>query len=193
MKKGTRTSCIRRIIGDILLVLTVLLLIDAAFVMPAKIRAVVMNADYQEIFMYEIILCMILLLFALDIRFNLFTRWKSAMLRAVGWFLRTAIVLFSAVIIFLCGKVIIGSMVNTAGQVDYAIVLGLALENGKPAPDLLARLDTARDYLERYPEAQLVLTGGNADESGRTEAAVMRDILIEQGVPDDRLILEDQA
>ena len=51
----------------------------------------------------------------------------------------------------------------------------------------------ALDYLERYPEAQLILTGGNADESGRTEAAVMRDILIEQGVPDDRLILEDQA
>lgn len=133
MKKGTRTSCIRRIIGDILLVLTVLLLIDAAFVMPAKIHAVIQKADYQEVFMYEMILCMILLLFALDIRFNLFTRWKSAMLRAVGWFLRTAIVLFSAVIIFLCGKVIIGSMVNTAGQADYGIVLGLALENGEPA------------------------------------------------------------
>ena len=193
MKKGNRTSCIRRIIGDILLVLAVLLLIDAAFVMPAKIYAVVQKADYQEIFMYEIILCMILLLFALDIRYNVFTRWKPVILRGIGWLMHTVIVLFSAAIIFLCGKVIIGSMVNTAGQADYAIVLGLALENGKPAPDLLARLDTARDYLERYPEAQLILTGGNADESGRTEAAVMRDILIEQGVPDDRLILEDQA
>ena len=193
MKKGNRTSCIRRIIGDILLVLAVLLLIDAAFVMPAKIHAVVQKADYQEIFMYEIILCMILLLFALDIRYNVFTRWKPVILRGIGWLMHTVIVLFSAAIIFLCGKVIIGSMVNTAGQADYAIVLGLALENGEPAPDLLARLDTARDYLERYPEAQLILTGGNADESGRTEAAVMRDILIEQGVPDDRLILEDQA
>ena len=54
-------------------------------------------------------------------------------------------------------------MVNTAGQADYAIVLGLALENGKPASDLLARLDTAREYLERYPEAHLILTGGNAE------------------------------
>ena len=193
MKKGNRTSCIRRIIGDILLVLTVLLLIDAAFVMPAKIHAVVQKADYQEIFMYEMILCMILLLFALDIRYNVFTRWKPVILRGIGWLMHTVIVLFSPVIIFLCGKVIIGNMVNTAGQADYGIVLGLALENGEPAPDLLARLDTARDYLERYPEAQLILTGGNADESGRTEAAVMRDILIEQGVPDDRLILEDQA
>ena len=137
--------------------------------------------------------CMILLLFALDIRFNLLTRWKPAVLRAAGWLLRAVIVLLSAVILFFCGKVIIGSVVNTAGNADYAIVLGLALENGEPAPDLLKRLDTARKYLESCPEAQLILTGGNADASGRTEAAVMRDILMEHGVPEDRLILEDQA
>ena len=69
----------------------------------------------------------------------------------------------------------------------------LSSENGEPAPDLRARLDTAREYLQEYPEAKLVLTGGNADASGRTEADVMRGILTEQGVPEDRLILEDQA
>ena len=72
-------------------------------------------------------------------------------------------------------------------------MLGLALENGKPAPDLLSRLDTAQNYLEMYPEARLILTGGNADENGRSEADVMHDILIEQGVPEDRMILEEQA
>ena len=40
---------------------------------------------------------------------------------------------------------------------------------------------------------QLILTGGYADGSGRAEAAVMRDILTEHGVPEERLILEDQA
>ena len=37
------------------------------------------------------------------------------------------------------------------------------------------------------------MPGGNADESGRTEADVMRDLLVERGVAEDRLILEDQA
>ena len=37
------------------------------------------------------------------------------------------------------------------------------------------------------------LTGGNADGSGRTEADVMHDILLERGVAEDRMILEDQA
>ena len=86
-----------------------------------------------------------------------------------------------------------GGMIHTAGPADYAVVLGLALENGEPAPDLLARLDTARDYLSQYPQARLILTGGNADGSGRTEAAVMRGILINRGVREDRLILEDRA
>ena len=80
----------------------------------------------------EIILCVILLLLALDIRFNLFTGWKPAILRAVGWLLRTVIVLLSAVTVFFCGRVITGGMVNTAGRADYAIVLGLALEKENP-------------------------------------------------------------
>ena len=193
MKTQNRIPGVRMVIGDILLVLAVLLAVDVAFVMPARISAVVLKSDYRKIFIYEIILCAVLLLFAADIRFNLFTRWQPVILRAVGWILRAVIVLAGVVIIFFCGKVVIGGMVNTAGQADYAIVLGLALENGKPAPDLLARLDTARAYLERYPGARLILTGGNADESGRTEADVMRDILAERGVPEDRMILEDQA
>ncbi len=118
---------------------------------------------------------------------------KHLILRIVGWVLRVGVILFSAVTIFYCGKAIDGCMINTADKADYALVLGLALENGKPTPDLLRRLDTAQAYLKQYPEAQLILTGGNADESGRTEADVMWDILIERGVPEDRLIVEDQA
>ena len=96
-------------------------------------------------------------------------------------------------ILIFCGKVVCGSVINTAAQADHAIVLGLALENGKPTDDLVARLNTARAYLEQYPEARLILTGGNPDASGRTEAAVMREILAERGVQEDRMILEDQA
>ena len=193
MRTEDLTPFIRRGIGDILLVLVILLAADVLFVMPAKINSVVLKADYRKLFMYELMLCAILLLFALDVRFSLFTRWKPVILKGIGWILRVVIALLSAVILFFCGKVIIGGFINTAGQAEYAIVLGLALENGEPVPDLTARLDTARAYLEKYPEAQLILTGGNADDTGLTEAAVMRDILTGKGVPEGRLILEDQA
>ena len=193
MKTENRAFPVRRIIGDILLVSVILLIADVVLVMHHRINSVVLKADYQEIFQYELILCAVLLLFALDVRFNLFTRSRLLVIRIVSWALRAAVVLLALVIVFFCGKVISGSMINTSGQADHAIVLGLALENGKPTGDLLARLDTAQAYLEEYPEAHLILTGGNADESGRTEAAVMRDILADRGVEDERMILEDRA
>ena len=193
MKTENRISRPRRIIGDLLLAAVILLTADVVFVMLHKINNVVRKAEYQEIFRYELILCGVLRLFALDVRFNLFTRSEHTILQIAGWVLRTVVVLSALVIVFFMGKVIRGSMINTAGPADHAIVLGLALEKGKPTDDLLARLDTAQAYLEEYPEAKLILTGGNADESGRTEAAVMRDILAERHVPDERMILEDKA
>ena len=193
MKKEKKISRARRIIGDVLLFAVILLTADVAVVMTRRIRAVVLKGEYQKVFIYELGLCAILLLFALDVRFGIFTRWKAAALKGIGWFLRAAAALLSAVILFFCGKVVAGGLVRTAGPANYAVVLGLALENGEATPDLRSRLDTAREYLAQYPGAQLILTGGNADESGRSEADVMREILIGQGVPEDRLIIEDQA
>lgn len=69
-------------------------------------------------------------------------------------------VVLTLVIVFFSGKVVCSGMINTSGPADQAIVLGLALENGKPTDDLLARLNTAQSYLAQYPDAQLILTGG---------------------------------
>ena len=69
----------------------------------------------------------------------------------------------------------------------------MALEDGEPTSELLSRLDTAIAYLQKNPDAVLILTGGNPDASGRTEAAVMHEILAGRGVGEDRMILEDRA
>ena len=186
-------SQIRRVIGDILLALVIFLTVNVTCVMVNKMNTVVLKAQIQDVFKYELIICAILFLFALDVRFGLFTRMKNRIVRVVGWGLRVVIAALTVVILFFCGKVIGGSLINTAGQAEHAIVLGLALENGKPAADLVSRLDTAEAYLNKNPEAKLILTGGNADESGKTEADVMHDILAERGVKDEQMILEDKA
>ena len=49
-----------------------------------KINSVVLKADYTKVFYYELILCVILLVFALDVRFNLFTRSKHLIARIAG-------------------------------------------------------------------------------------------------------------
>ena len=100
MKTENQASRVRRIIGDVLLVLAVLLTADVTIVMLHKINAVVLKADYREIFEYELILCAAFLLFALDVRFNLFTRSKHTIVRIAGWVLRAAVVLSTLVILF---------------------------------------------------------------------------------------------
>ena len=183
----------RRIFGDILLVLTVLLTADLVVIMRERIASVVLKTTYQTVFRRELILLAVLLLFALDVRFGLFSARKSKILKTIGWILRVAVVAGTAAILFFFGKVMAGSLIRTAQPTEHAIVLGMALQDGKPTKDLLYRLDTAQSWLEQNPDTLLILTGGNPGPDGRTEAAVMRDLLQERGVPEESLILEDQA
>ena len=195
MKENNRKkACLAwRILGDILIALTVLLTADVVIVMTRKIGMVVLKADYTKIFLYQLVLCVILIIFAVDVRFGIFSWYRNKVVKIFGWIFRVVVTAAAAVIIFFCGRVIIGGLINTSGPADYAIVLGMALENGEPTGDLLSRLDTAEGYLVRNSDAVLILTGGNADESGRTEAAVMQELLLSEGVTEESMYLEDQA
>lgn len=183
----------RQIIGDVLLFLAAAFTVYLAVIMTRRINAVVLKDSYVKIFRYELIACAFFILFALDVRFNFLGKVTSRVLLAGGWVLRALVILVCAVLLFFLVKVTAGSFIRTDGQAGHAIVLGLALEDGKPTGDLVARLDTAEAYAKKNPEATLILTGGNPDESGRTEAAVMRELLLERGIPEERMILEDQA
>jgi len=182
----------RKIIGNILLILAVAFTVYLSVIMIQRINAVVLKDTYKKIFTYELIICAVFILLAVDVRFG-FTRMKSKVLKGLGWALRVLVAAAAAVFLFFIGKVTVGSFIHSNGIADNAIVLGLALENGKPTQNLLYRLDTAEQYLEKNTEGTLILTGGNADESGKTEAETMQDILKERGVTEGRMTLEDKA
>lgn len=177
------------IIGDMLIVLAAAFTVYLCVVMARRIGAVVLKGPYRRVFRCELIACALFLLFALDVRFDLFTLAKGA----AGRVLRSVVTLAVAALLFFFGKISVGSFINTAAPAPNAIVLGLALENGRPTGDLLSRLDAAGKYLRGNPEATLILTGGNPDASGRTEAAAMRELLIERGVAEEKMVLEDRA
>ncbi len=183
----------RTIIGNILVVLSTGYTVYLSIIMIRRINAVVLKDAYIKVFLYELIACGFFLLFALDVRLGVFTRMNPPAFKAVGWCLRAAVILVTAIILFFLGKVMAGSFICTEASAKYAIVLGLALENGKPVQDLISRLDTAGKYLHDNPDAILILTGGNPDASGVTEAASMRNILMSRGVPEEKMILEDLA
>ncbi len=141
---GKEPGKARRITGDILIVLVAAFTVWLSAVMLHRIHTVVLKDNYRKIFSRELILCAVLLIAALDLRFGLLTRLPGKVLKAIGWALRAVIVAAALLILVLCGKVAAGSLIRTEAPAAHAIVLGMALQDGKPTKDLLLRLDTAQ-------------------------------------------------
>ncbi|MFP8781083.1 YdcF family protein [Hydrogenophaga sp. RWCD_12] len=75
------------------------------------------------------------------------------------------------------------------------IVLGAGSARCEPSPVLQGRLDTAAEAARRWPSALIVLSGGrnHFHNVACTEAQVMQQALVAQGVDASRLVQEDRS
>lgn len=80
---------------------------------------------------------------------------------------------------------------DQARPVDAIVVLGAAQYDGRPSPQLAARLDHALELWERGLAPTVIVTGGNRPGDRFTEAEASAQYLIERGVPADAVVLED--
>ena len=76
---------------------------------------------------------------------------------------------------------------------DYIIVLGAKVDPWGPSRALDDRLRAALSYLESYPDAKAVVTGGQGADEPIAEAEAMRRYLVEQGIPEEKIVLEDRS
>ena len=187
MKKG------RKILGFILTILSLLLTGQVSLVMRQKIRKVPNPKVFRKNLFAEQMLCMTFLVSSLDIMFHFFGRSKNALIKLAAGILRVIFYASAGVVLFFGGKILIGSLIRHKEHAEYAMVLGMTLENGRPTKDLLYRVDAACEYLKLHPNSKLILTGGNPDQNGITEAEVMKKLLIKRGVKADRLLMEDKS
>jgi uncharacterized SAM-binding protein YcdF (DUF218 family) len=77
-----------------------------------------------------------------------------------------------------------------AGPADAIVVLGAAQYDGAPSPVLRARLDHAVALYRDGHAPLIVVTGGRQEGDRFTQAAAGYRYLRDQGVPDERLLLE---
>lgn len=81
-----------------------------------------------------------------------------------------------------------------AADADAVLVLGARVyESGVPSATLTERLRVAADFLEAHPDAVAVLCGGQGANEPFPEAEAMRRYLTGHGVPETRLLVEDQS
>jgi vancomycin permeability regulator SanA len=73
------------------------------------------------------------------------------------------------------------------------IVLGFALkDDGTMEDELIGRLEVALNSAEKYPDSYVLVTGG-VERNGWTEGDRMRDWLVDQGLSEDRIIVENES
>lgn len=81
----------------------------------------------------------------------------------------------------------------TAGAPEFVVVLGAQTHGDRPSRTLRERLDLAYDYLQQNPDAVCFVSGGQGSDETHTEAYVMQKYLLERGVAEERVVMEDQA
>jgi uncharacterized SAM-binding protein YcdF (DUF218 family) len=76
---------------------------------------------------------------------------------------------------------------------DAIVVLGAAQFNGRPSDVFRARLEHAVALYQEGLAPYLVVTGGKIPDDRTTEAAVAKAWAMDHGVPEDRILTEDEG
>jgi uncharacterized SAM-binding protein YcdF (DUF218 family) len=80
---------------------------------------------------------------------------------------------------------------SAAGHADAIVVLGAAQYDGRPSPELAARLDEAVALWRRGTASLVAVTGGRAPGDRFTEAQASAAYLRARGVPGDAVVSEE--
>ena len=95
---------------------------------------------------------------------------------------------------FVSGKWIAKGLEDQAdGTNEYAIVLGAKVKKDGPSLSLRYRLESALAYANEYPHVRLILSGGQGIDEPMSEAMAMKNYLIENGISEERLLLEEDS
>jgi uncharacterized SAM-binding protein YcdF (DUF218 family) len=78
-----------------------------------------------------------------------------------------------------------------ARQVDAIVVMGVAQYDGRPSPQLQARLDHVLTLWKEGVAKLVVTTGGNQPGDRFTEARASADYLVAGGIPESAISMED--
>lgn len=106
---------------------------------------------------------------------------------------RGLVVLGMLYIIVCC--ILMGTQFSSNGEkdLDYIIVLGAQVRTTGPSIVLKYRLDKAVEYLNDNPDTTCIVSGGQGGNEPTAEASVMRDYLVDKGIDENRILVEDKS
>jgi uncharacterized SAM-binding protein YcdF (DUF218 family) len=104
------------------------------------------------------------------------------------------ILLFAVVLVFgFMAAIYIQARNDEARQVDAIVVMGAAQYNGRPSEVLSARLDHALALYQEGYAPVIIVTGGKMEGDVYTEAGTSEQYLLDRGVPQHAILMEDEG
>ncbi len=130
----------------------------------------------------------------------LFLIWIAPKLMKKGGFIKvmlTSLITLTAILamwfVFLSFKILSSATALNLPENTTVMVLGARVTDDGVSPTLKNRLDIAYEYLKVNPDANVVVTGGQGSDEPRPEADVQKDYLMDLGIEEDRIIVENKS
>ncbi len=91
------------------------------------------------------------------------------------------------------GLIIFSGGSDPQTKTDYLIILGAGLKGDVPSVSLRERLAAGTEYLKKYPDTIVVVSGGQGRGETVTEAEAMKKYLVSNGIDESRILSETRA
>lgn len=109
------------------------------------------------------------------------------------------LVLISVFTIFIASFILVEGIILYYGskeelnKPDYIMVLGAGLRYDKISTSLQLRLNSTLELANQLKDVPIIVSGGQGSDEAMTEAKAMKDFLIENNIPENRIITEDKS
>lgn len=136
------------------------------------------------------------LLGVLSLLVGAFLSKRERVNRLPKWLRIAVSVLFIVGVILFCtveGLILSGYGAKPQPGADYVIILGAQWKQGGPSEALRRRLDKAIEYLNANPDAIVIVSGGQGSNEPISEAAGMRQYLMNAGISEEKILVEDAS
>lgn len=122
------------------------------------------------------------------IYFKVFEKYK-VFKKIFIWVCSIGICIFLVILSLIISKMNVKPVKN----LDYIIVLGAQVKESDPSIVLRYRLDRAVSYLKENDNTLVIVSGGKGINEPATEASVMKEYLVNNGINENRIIIEDKS
>lgn len=113
--------------------------------------------------------------------------------KTVGYIFAILVIVGVSIFILVESLIIYHGNRGADPNMDYLIVLGAQVRGTRITNTLQKRLKVAEIYLKDNPDTLVIVSGGQGPGEDISEAQVMKNYLISNGIAEERIIMEDKS